>query len=223
MNQLEEHITWIEKSGCMRCPDLAQIRTKIVVARGNTEADVVIVGQNPGAKEDEGGQPFLGKAGQMLDNIILNAGFEPNRDFFFTNVVMCHTDKNNPPTIRHTTNCQIHLVKMLQPFDKIVAVGKSALMGVLNYLAPTEAARQQDKMVSRLLTKGFPMKVGQGSSQKYLFFTYHPSYLCRSGVQHDQTDNNEYSLLMQELIAAKEYEVPSGISDDSVSAGGMLG
>lgn len=190
----------IERSGCTLCPDLVNARTKIVVSRGNPNADVVIVGQNPGAKEDESGKPFSGPAGQLLDRIVADAGFSVNNDFWYTNVVMCHTLGNARPSTEHINNCSRNFSQITASQKKIVAVGSAAVEGILRSYGPEYIAKTSLSM-SKLLTHGQPIRL---SGNKWLFITYHPSYLLRNQAANPAFP--DYQTILNELKAAKAWD-----------------
>lgn len=205
---LPETVRKIQDSECSLCPDLVSVRKQIVVARGYTGADVAIVGQNPGAQEDECGRPFTGRAGQLLDDIIRSLGYVPDEEFFFTNVVLCHTENNIQPTSRHISNCSVHLGRTLKKFKKVVAIGKTAALGVMRLLDPEVASRYDSGTpMGSLITKGAPRTLGVGEDSKHLFITYHTSYLLRSGVTADSEDHKLFRTVRSEIQAAKECEI----------------
>ena len=78
--------------------DLDNSINKIVVSRGNPFAKLMIIGEAPGAKEEEIGEPFVGRSGKLLDKLLQNAGIDVNQDVYFCNVVKCRPPKNRRPT-----------------------------------------------------------------------------------------------------------------------------
>ena len=78
--------------------DLDNSINKIVVSRGNPFAKLMIIGEAPGAKEEEIGEPFVGRSGKLLDKLLQNAGIDINQDVYFCNVVKCRPPKNRRPT-----------------------------------------------------------------------------------------------------------------------------
>jgi uracil-DNA glycosylase family 4 len=176
---INDKIEQISNSGCSKCPDLVAVRKRIVVSRGNPEADTVLVGQNPGAREDENGSPFSGPAGQLLDDIIRSCGYDPNNDFFFTNVVMCHTQNNAEPNRLHVANCSDHFQSVTGQFKKFLAIGRFAAIGIASSYKPDRASSLAMAVgMKDLLTKGAPVQLNNG---KMMFVTYHTSYLLRMG------------------------------------------
>ena len=78
--------------------NLSNAKNKIVVSRGNPLAKLMIIGEAPGAKEEELGEPFVGRSGKLLDKLLQNVGIDINQDVYFCNVVKCRPPKNRRPT-----------------------------------------------------------------------------------------------------------------------------
>ncbi|TXG85991.1 MAG: hypothetical protein E6R13_01320 [Spirochaetes bacterium] len=190
----------IKSSGCQRCPDLAEIRTNIVVGKGNQNADTLIIAQGPGNQEDSQGLPFVGPAGKLLHSIISSAGYNSESDFYFSNVTYCHTPGNSKPTATHLHNCSGYVRSVTAPFKKIVALGASAVEGVLSIWGREHLAKASLSMGS-ILTKGTPIELSSGKS---LFICYHPSFLLRNQMTGPQFE--EYNLLLNEIKQAKLYQ-----------------
>lgn len=98
--------------GCPRCPELAATRTQVVFGAGNADADVMFVGEAPGANEDRRGLPFVGQAGQLLDELLREIGIARG-DVFITNVLMCRPPGNRDPLGPEIDNCSEYLVRKL--------------------------------------------------------------------------------------------------------------
>ncbi|MCA9583265.1 MAG: uracil-DNA glycosylase [Myxococcales bacterium] len=115
-----------EVAGCTRCALHAE-RTQTVFARGNTEADLVFVGEGPGFNEDKQGVPFVGKAGQLLDRMIRAMGLTDD-DVYICNVVKCRPPNNRTPLAEEAAACEPYLVAQLTAVAPkvIVALGRCA-------------------------------------------------------------------------------------------------
>jgi uracil-DNA glycosylase family 4 len=200
-NQIKflDKVREIKNSGCQRCPDLASIRTNIVVGKGNQNADTLIIAQGPGTQEDQQGLPFVGPAGKLLHSIISAAGYNSENDFYFSNVTYCHTPGNSKPTSVHLQNCSSYVRTVTAPFKKIVALGASAVEGVLAIWGKEYLAKASLSM-GNILTRGTPLELSSG---KVLFICYHPSFLLRNQMTGPQFD--EYNLLLNEIKQAKAY------------------
>src|SRR5215213_7819858 len=106
-----------EARGCTRCPQLAATRTQVVFGAGNADADLMFVGEAPGAKEDERGLPFVGAAGKMLEDLLAGVGLS-REDVFIANVLKCRPPGNRDPAPIEIENCQDYLfrqVELIQP------------------------------------------------------------------------------------------------------------
>ena len=102
---------------CTRCPQLASTRTQVVFGAGNADADLMFVGEAPGAKEDERGIPFVGAAGKLLDQLLEEVGLA-RTDVFIGNVLKCRPPGNRDPLPAEIENCSSYLmrqVELIQP------------------------------------------------------------------------------------------------------------
>ena len=116
---------------------------KIVVSRGNPEAQIVIIGEAPGAKEEELGKPFVGRSGKLLDQLLQNAGIDISQDVYFCNVVKCRPPKNRRPTkteIQENLPWLYQQIKLVNP-EIIVLVGATALEAILKNKSPISILR----------------------------------------------------------------------------------
>jgi len=94
--------------GCVRCPELAATRTQTVFGVGPVGAEVLFVGEAPGADEDRQGEPFVGVAGQLLTRIIAACGFK-REEVFICNVLRCRPPGNRQPKPEEASNCREYL------------------------------------------------------------------------------------------------------------------
>jgi len=104
---------FVQARGCTRCPQLASTRTQVVFGSGNADADLMFVGEAPGAKEDERGIPFVGAAGKLLDELLDGVGLERS-DVFIGNVLMCRPPGNRDPLPGEIDNCQGYLMRKVE-------------------------------------------------------------------------------------------------------------
>ena len=110
---------------CERCPALVDSRSQIVEGVGPVDADLVVVGEGPGANEDEAGEPFVGRSGDVLDEAFRDAGIARG-DVRITNCVRCRPPDNRDPRADELANCRGYLeaeIARLDP-DLIVTLGK---------------------------------------------------------------------------------------------------
>ena len=112
---------------CTRCPELASTRTQVVVGSGPADARIVVVGEAPGAVEDETGVPFVGRSGQLLDQLLLEAGTSRDQ-VAVINTVKCRPPGNRVPTRVETANCRPWTTLQLAELSPqlVVTLGLSA-------------------------------------------------------------------------------------------------
>ena len=154
-------------STCTQC-GLSKTRTKTVFERGNREAALCFVGEAPGADEDAQGLPFVGRAGQLLDKMIVAMGLSPERDVYVCNILKCRPPDNRRPTPEETATCIPYLHEQLANVSPkvIVALGNTAAQALLDTKLGITRLRGQWKLY-------------RGKS--LVMPTYHPSYLLREG------------------------------------------
>jgi uracil-DNA glycosylase family 4 len=156
---------------CVKCPDLVAARKSVVFGVGNLEAELMFVGEAPGADEDEQGEPFVGKAGQLLTKIIQTMGL--GRDtVYIANILKCRPDTpgqsagNRKPTADEMQTCIPYLheqIDLIKP-KVLVALGATAVEGLLGKTAGITKLRGNWQTY-----RGIP-----------LMPTYHPAYLLRN-------------------------------------------
>src|SRR5438067_8113648 len=103
---------WLEARECTRCP-LADTRTTVVFGNGDANADLMFVGEAPGANEDKTGLPFVGQAGKLLDRLLGEIGLE-RADVFINNVLMCRPPGNRDPQPEEIANCHDYLMRRIE-------------------------------------------------------------------------------------------------------------
>lgn len=149
---------------CQRCT-LCRTRTQTVFGKGNPRARVMLVGEAPGAEEDRQGQPFVGKAGQLLDNMLAAIGLSPD-DVYIANVLKCRPPGNRNPAADEIAACGDYLrwqIAHVQP-QVLVTLGRFAAHALLHSDAAIGVLRKGTHQY-----QGIP-----------LFATFHPAYLLRS-------------------------------------------
>jgi len=116
-----------EMRACTRCAELAATRTQVVIGSGPQDARLVVVGEAPGAVEDETGVPFVGRSGQLLDRLLAEAGTS-RADVAVLNTVKCRPPDNRVPSRAETANCRPWTTLQLQELSPslIVPLGLSA-------------------------------------------------------------------------------------------------
>jgi uracil-DNA glycosylase len=156
---------------CTKCEHLACSRTQTVFGVGNPDADLMFIGEAPGADEDQQGEPFVGRAGQLLTKIIKAMNFS-REDVYIANILKCRPDTlpgsfgNRPPTPTEMQTCLPYLVEqidIIQP-SVLVALGAVAVEGLLGMRGTMRELRGRWHTYN-----GIPLMI-----------TYHPAYLLRN-------------------------------------------
>jgi len=152
--------------GCTACGLHAE-RTQAVFGTGNQTADLMIIGEAPGADEDLQGEPFVGRAGQLLDQMLLAINF-PRTTVYIANIVKCRPPDNRNPQHEEAQHCASYLHRQIALVSPrvILAVGKVAAQNLLQTDLPIGKMRGNQYHYAAL---GIPVIV-----------TYHPAYLLRS-------------------------------------------
>ena len=154
-------------ANCTRC-ELAASRTQTVFGVGSHNADWLIIGEAPGAEEDRRGEPFVGRAGQLLDQMLQAIGQSRDR-VFIANILKCRPPDNRDPKPAEAAACRGYLerqIALVQP-KIILAVGKIAAQNLLGCNDPVGRMRGKAHALGEI-----PLVV-----------TYHPAYLLRSPSQ----------------------------------------
>lgn len=156
-------------ANCTRC-ELHRTRTQTVFGIGHPAADWLIIGEAPGADEDLLGEPFVGKAGQLLTNMLRAMGLA-REEVFIANILKCRPPNNRDPQIDEINHCSSYLrqqIDLIKP-KIILVVGRIAAQSLLNTDAPIGKLRGQ-----KFIYQGTEIPV---------VATYHPAYLLRSPQQ----------------------------------------
>ncbi len=159
-------------AGCTRCK-LCKTRTNTVFGVGQQAAPLMVVGEGPGADEDAQGEPFVGRAGKLLDEMLKAIGRSrkdeaPERAVFIANVVKCRPPGNRDPEADEVEACRPYLdqqIRLVKP-KLIVALGRIAAQRLIDSDAPLSKLRG-------------PL-YEYGPDRTPLLITYHPAYLLRS-------------------------------------------
>jgi len=173
---------------CFRCK-LHKRRTNIVFGVGSETADVVFVGEGPGYHEDRLGEPFVGKAGELLTRIIENVLRLRRQDVYICNVVKCRPPNNRDPQPDEVAACSPFLWKQLDVMKPAVVVGLGRF-AVQTLLETTGA-------IGRLRGRVHPFR------DACLVPTYHPAYLLRN-------PGDKRKVFQDMLLVRQEYEKRTG-------------
>lgn len=198
---MEEKIQEVREKAivCRDCEELVETRTQVVFGAGNPEADLVFVGEAPGENEDARGVPFVGRAGQLLDEVLKENELS-REDIWITNIVKCRPTKmsdagrlgNRAPRVGEIRACQKWLDAELSVIDPTVIVclgGPSA---------------------SVIIHKSFKMTQERGEwftdsmYAPFVIATYHPAYVLRL---HGDSYDRARELLVADIAEAKKKSI----------------
>ena len=176
---------------CVKCPHLASSRKNVVFGVGSIDGQLMFIGEAPGADEDEQGEPFVGKAGQLLTKIIQATGLQ-RADVYIGNILKCRPDTpgqssgNRKPTTDEMATCIPYLheqIDLIRP-KVIVALGATAVEGLLGKTIGITKLRGTWKTY-----RGIP-----------LMPTYHPAYLLRNQAMSEKRKVWEDMLQVMEKL-----------------------
>ena len=176
-------------SVCTRCPNLVRFRKQVVFGVGNPDAELMFVGEAPGADEDAQGEPFVGRAGQMLTKIIETMGLSRG-EVYIGNILKCRPDMpagdpgNRKPTLEEMETCMPWLLEQIEIIKPkvLVALGATAVEGLMGGTVKITHLRGQWKEF-----KGIPVMP-----------TFHPSYLIRVN------DLNRKRMVWEDMLQVME-------------------
>jgi DNA polymerase len=137
------------ESGCSKC-GLSASRTQIVVDRGNPAASIMVIGEGPGENEDKQGKAFVGRAGQLFDQIMSAVGIDTNRDMLIANVVKCRPPENRSPRGEEAASCIPYLKRQIDLVSPkvILLLGATAL----KHMDKTKTSFQMSEEAGKFFT-----------------------------------------------------------------------
>ncbi len=185
--QLREQV-----AGCTACDELVANRTQTVFGVGNQNAEWLVIGEAPGAEEDHQGEPFVGRAGQLLNAMLASIGLK-REQVYIANILKCRPPNNRDPRLEEAAACAAFLqrqIELIQP-KLILVVGRVAAQNLLQSDAPIGKLRGRVHQ----LESGVPVVA-----------TYHPAYLLRS-PQEKRKAWTDLCLARSTLLAASGSEV----------------
>lgn len=181
----------IERSAkaCVKCAELSRCRHSVVFGVGDPRAELMFIGEAPGADEDAEGEPFVGRAGQLLTKIIEAMGLKRG-DVYITNIIKCRPPQNRTPFPEEVANCLPYVlsqIELIQP-KVIVALGATALRALLDVQLGIT------KMRGHWYTfRDIPIMP-----------TFHPAYLLRNPAAKKEVWQD-----MQEVVKKLGRKIPS--------------
>jgi len=149
---------------CQKCA-LSTTRTKFVFGAGNPDADLMLIGEAPGAEEDRQGIPFVGRAGKLLTDILKAIDFE-REDVYIANILKCRPPQNRDPLPSEREQCFPYLMKQMELIKPkvIVCLGRIAANALLNKNESLTKLREEEYSINNIK----------------VFITYHPAALLRN-------------------------------------------
>lgn len=178
---------------CTRCKLHKQGRKQIVFGVGNPRAELMFIGEGPGADEDQQGEPFVGRAGQLLNKMIEAMGLKRS-DIYIANVVKCRPPGNRTPERDECETCMPFLMRQVETINPkvIVALGAVAAKNLL----------QMNSSMGEMRSRSYDFRAAR------LFVTYHPAYLLRDPRQKSEAWKD-----LQQVMKYLGLKVPAKSSD----------
>jgi uracil-DNA glycosylase family 4 len=193
-----------QAGACVRCQELAATRKNVVFGAGNADAELMFIGEAPGASEDERGLPFVGRAGKLLETLLEEIGME-RKDVFIANVLKCRPPGNRDPMPVEIENCREYLyrqVELIQP-RVICSLGNFS----------TKLLRDDPTGITRL--HGQPEELTLGRRTVRLYPIFHPAAALYT-PRMLETLREDFSRLPQ-LLAQPEPPQPEAGEADALA------
>lgn len=188
LNELKEKL-----KNCKGCP-LCSTRTNLVFSDGNPKANIMLIGEAPGADEDRLGVPFVGRAGKLLDEFFKQAGIDRQKDIYICNTLKCRPPNNRKPEPMEKKACAPYLKFQMDTIRPkiIILCGATALESFIKGYTITKA-------------RG---KIFKGSKGTVFVPIFHPSYLLRN---HSLEENSPRDLMLKDLKMIKQLSLQDTI------------
>jgi len=137
-------------SNCQLCPELSKSRSQVVFGTGDEKAEMLIIGEAPGAKEDQLGIPFCGASGKILEGLLESINLTRN-DVFISNTILCRPEKNRNPKSQEIKNCNNRLNNLIEAINPtvIVTVGNFATKTIIGKSEITKIRGQIFKLKNK--------------------------------------------------------------------------
>ena len=163
---------------------------RLVISRGNVFANLLIIGEAPGAQEDLEGEPYVGRSGKLLDELLIEAGIDLQKDVYFCNVIKCRPPNNRKPTNKEINIHKPWLLQQIKLVDPkfIILTGSTAMRTILEIKKP----------ISMIRGKWF------NKDGRRIITIFHPSYLLRFSSKEV---GKPYDLTLKDLknVSSKLY------------------
>lgn len=179
------------KSECETCNscELGKTRINTVFSDGNCNAKIMIIGEAPGKNEDETGLAFVGRAGKLLDKVLLTQNLTRKKDVYICNTVKCRPPQNRVPKPCEKAACRPFLdkqIKIIQP-QIILLAGATAVKSMLETKLP----------ISKIRGQWF-----EGPHESRFMPVFHPSYLLRH--EYNKAEGSPYWLMLNDLQTVRD-------------------
>ena len=200
-----------EVRDCRRCP-LSETRTKTVFGMGNADADLMFVGEAPGAEEDRQGKPFVGRAGKLLDQLLGEVGLERSRDTFVCNVLKSRPPGNRDPQPDEIEACRPYLETQIELIEPLVICTLGNFATKLLTGSPVGITR----------CCGRPQDRELGGRPVVIYPLFHPAAALRTPKVLEQLRGDFAripDLLERERQRAREREQPSALAAMAAAMG----
>ena len=204
----------IVRSKCESCNGcaLAKTRNNVVFADGNpSTAKIVLIGEAPGETEDELGRPFVGRAGQLLNEFLAEAGISRDEDVYVINTVKCRPPENRVPTDEEKASCRKFLEAQIDIINPraIVLCGATALKSFVSL----------DKKQTISKVRGQWMSINVDGKDYRAITIFHPSYLLRN---HSMEEGSPRRLMQQDLANIKNEVLADVNHSENIFAQGIM-
>jgi len=195
-----------EAATCVRCR-LAETRTQVVFGVGDPAADLLFVGEGPGAEEDRLGEPFVGRSGKLLDQLVREEMGLTRDQFYIANVVKCRPPDNRDPQPEEIAACSPWLERQLELIQPkvVVTLGNFAMRTLL----------QTRDGITKVRGQAYPFRGG------LLIPTFHPAAILRGGAQQLAQMRADLVRAKQAIAAASatvDVDVPAEVAPAAVDA-----
>ncbi|HSZ14486.1 MAG TPA: uracil-DNA glycosylase [Solirubrobacteraceae bacterium] len=187
---------FVQARSCTRCTELAATRKTVVFGAGNADADLMFIGEAPGASEDEQGVPFVGRAGKLLQQLLEEIGMERS-EVFIANTLMCRPPGNRDPQPIELDNCHEYLLR------KVELIQPTVICTLGNF--STKLLRGDPTGITRL--HGQPEALVLGTRAVRLYPIYHPAAALYTPRMLETL--REDFMRLPELLALGAPEQPS--------------
>lgn len=183
---LPEFVARLKNLDCKRC-ELGNLDNKVVVYRGSLNAQIMLVGEAPGLKEDQTGRPFVGPAGALLDKIMASISLDTEKDLYISNICKCRPiapkssgKQNFTPDATHHAICKVHLNREIELLDPkiIIACGLTSAKGLFGLGDKT--------LMKHVVGKFFTKDDNPVLKGRQLLVMYHPAAILHAGETRKQ-------------------------------------